>query len=112
MIFLNHHMSQFSPAQYCCWPITNYSFITNKRPAQDVLAISAPQLPPKRIRAENDAGNTLGQNVRAVGQRDTAKTHVMTAREWIVMEGIADNTRPCQNKINSPDIAGDGRIGQ
>jgi len=26
--------------------------LPNKRPAQDVLAISAPQLPPKRIRAE------------------------------------------------------------
>ena len=22
------HGSQFSTAQYCCWPITNYSFIT------------------------------------------------------------------------------------
>ena len=25
--------------------------LSNKRPAQDILAISAPQLPPKRIRA-------------------------------------------------------------
>jgi len=26
--------------------------LSNKRPAQDILAISAPQLPPKRIRAD------------------------------------------------------------
>jgi len=49
--------------------------LPNKRPTQDVLAISAPQLPPKRI-----SRNALGRNLRAVGQRDTAKTHV---REWI-----------------------------
>jgi hypothetical protein len=28
-----------------------------------------------------NAGNALGQNVRAVGQIDPAKTHVMTATE-------------------------------
>jgi len=52
--------------------------LPNKRPAQDVLAISAPQ---KESEQKNNAGNALGQNVRAVGQRDTAKTHVMTATE-------------------------------
>ena len=59
--------------------------LPNKRPAQDVLAILALQLPPNKIRAEklkrNYAGNALGQNVMAVGQRYTAKTHVMTATE-------------------------------
>ena len=59
-----------------------------KRPAQDVLAISAPQLPPKGIRAEKQCRNALGQNLRAVGQRDTAKSHV---REWIVIRGIEDD---------------------
>jgi len=34
------------------------------------------------MRAKNDAENALGQNVRAVGQRDTEKTHVMTAAEY------------------------------
>jgi hypothetical protein len=41
--------------------------------------------------------------VRAVGQRYTTKTHVMTATEYIVMG---------QNKVSSPDVGGDGRIGQ
>jgi hypothetical protein len=91
IIFLNQHMraqhgSQFSPAQYGPSQIT--VSLPNKRPAQDVLAISAPQLPPKRIRAEKQCRKALGQNLRAVGQRDTAKTHV---REWIVMGGIADD---------------------
>ena len=59
--------------------------LPNGRPAWDVLAISAPQLPPKRI-----SRNALGQNLRAVGKRDTAKTHV---REWIVIKGIADDPK-------------------
>ena len=53
--------------------------LANKRLAQDVLAFSAPQLPPKRIR--NNVGNDLDKNVRAVEQRNTAKTLVMTATE-------------------------------
>ena len=40
---------------------------------------------------KSNAGNALGENARAVGLRDTAKTHMMTATEWIVMEGIAGN---------------------
>jgi len=40
--------------------------LPNKRHAQDVLAISAPQLPPKRIRAEKQCRKVLGQNLRAV----------------------------------------------
>jgi len=39
------------------------------------MTISAPQTESQQ---KNNAGNALGQNVRAVGQRDTAKTHVMT----------------------------------
>ena len=58
----------------------------NKRPGQDVLAILASQFQhPSYLQREsehkNDAGNALGQNVRAVGQRDTTQNHVMTATE-------------------------------
>ena len=42
-------------------------------PAQDILAISAPQLPPKReSEQKNDAGN------KQYEQKNAAKTHVMT----------------------------------
>ena len=34
---------------------------------------------------------------------------MMTETEYIVMGGIADNW---QNKIDCPDVGGDGRIGQ
>jgi hypothetical protein len=53
--------------------------LPTKRPAQYVLGIF------NYLQRESEhminAGNTLGQNVRAVGQRDPAKTHVMTATE-------------------------------
>ena len=52
--------------------------LPNKRPAHNVLAISAPH---KKSELKNNAGNALGQNVRVVGQRDISKTHVMTATE-------------------------------
>ena len=79
MTFLNHHMRAWkvnsAPPNIVAVPSQITVSLSNKKPAQDVLAILAPQLPPKRI-----SRNALGRNLRAVGQRDTAKTHV---REWI-----------------------------
>jgi hypothetical protein len=48
---------------------------------QDVLAVSAPNYLQRESEQKNNAGNALGQNVRTVGQRDSAKTHVMTTTE-------------------------------
>ena len=49
--------------------------LSNKRPAQH------PNCLQRESEQESDAGNALGQNVGAVRQRHTAKTHVMTATE-------------------------------
>jgi len=54
--FLNHHMRAWkvnsAPPNIVAVPSQITVSLSNKRPAQDVLAILAPQLPPKRIRAE------------------------------------------------------------
>lgn len=50
--------------------------------SQDILNyLFYAKLPPKIWEQENDAGNALSQNVRAVEQRNTEKTHVMTPTE-------------------------------
>jgi hypothetical protein len=45
--------------------LPNHSLFKVKRPAQDVLAISVPQLPPKRMRTEKNAGNPECEGSRA-----------------------------------------------
>ena len=40
---------------------------------------------------KSNAGNALGEDVRIIGQKDIAKTHGITATEYIIMEGIAGN---------------------
>jgi len=79
--------------------------LLNKRPAQDVLAILAPQLPTKRIRAEKQCWKCI--------RPECAKIHVMTAREWIVMGGIADERQgPIRTRLIAQKYGGlkDGSV--
>ena len=49
--------------------------------------LSAPQLPLKRIQAEKWCWKCFRPECDAVRQRDTTKTHVVTATEYIVNKG-------------------------
>ena len=65
----NNSFVKGSVKDFAQWP--DHPLFEVKMPAQDVLAISAAQLPPKREQ-KNDAGN------KQYEQRNAAKTHVMT----------------------------------
>ena len=98
--------------QYCCWPITNYSFIPNKRPTQDVLVISAPQLPPKGIRAEKQCWKCFRPECEGSRAKRYCKNPCDGCNRVDCDGRDSRTTRPCQNKIDSPDVGGDGRMGQ
>ena len=57
-------------------------------PVNDLHNMSAPK---EDHSSEKQCWKCFSENARAVGLRDTAKTHMMAATEWIVMEGIAGN---------------------
>ena len=87
--------------------------LSNKRPAQDILEISAPQLPPKRIRA----GKQCWKCFRTQCEGRKAKKYCKNSCDdcnRVDCDGRDSRwpRRPCQNKIDSPGVGGDGRVGQ
>ena len=84
--------------------------LPNKRPAQDVLAIPAPQLPPKRMRAGKQYWKYFWPECE--GSR-AKKYHKNPCDDCSRVDHDGrDNRqpkRPCQNKIDSPDVGGNGK---
>jgi hypothetical protein len=87
--------------------------LPNKRPAQDVLAISAPKLPPKRIRAEKQCWKCF----RVVCEGSRAKKYCKNPcddcnRVDCNGRDSRQPMRPSQDKIDCSDVGRDGRMGQ
>ena len=87
--------------------------LPNKRPAQDVLAISAPQLPPKRIRAEKRCWKCFRLECDGSRAKKYCKNPCDNCNR-VDCDGRDSRqpTRLYQNKTDSPDVGGDGRMGQ
>ena len=87
--------------------------LPNKRPAQDVLAISAPQLPPKRIRAEKRCWKCFRIECEGSKAKRYCKNPCDDCNR-VDCDGRDSRrpTKPCKNKIDGPGAGGDGRMGQ
>ena len=87
--------------------------LPSKRPAQDVLAVSAPQLPPKRIRAEKRCWKCFMLECEGSRAKRYCKNPCDDCNRGDCNGRDSRRpTRPCQNKIDSPDAGGDGSMGQ
>jgi hypothetical protein len=78
-----------------------------------LIKISAPQFPPKRIRAEKQCWKCFRPEYEGSRAKRYCKNPCDDCNR---VDGDGrdskQTTRPCQNKIDSPDVGGDGRMGQ
>jgi hypothetical protein len=86
--------------------------LTNKRPAQ-FLTISAPKLPPQRIRAEKQCWKCFRLECEGSRAKKYSKNPCYDCNR-VDCNGRDSRqpTRPFQNKIDSPDVGRDERMGQ
>ena len=92
-IFFNHNMKAWKSIQPSPIMLLANHKLQFYYPVKDLQKMSKqfqhPHYLQRKSVQRNNAGNAFSENVRAVGQRDTAKSHIMTATEKIAMRGIA-----------------------
>ena len=88
VVFLNHHMRAWESNQPSPILLLAHHTLQFYHLIKYMHRISQQFLHPNYLQREseqkNNAGNAIGQNVMMIKQKDTAKSDVMTAIEYIV----------------------------